>query len=118
MNNQAPLPALSWSDVLWNACRVHVLDQGPLGTTGHTGSDGSSFSDRIARFGTVVGASGENLGYGDFSPIEQVLSLLIDDGVPSRGHRTNLFSPNFTQIGNYIGPHKRYVLEICQAFAF
>ena len=47
------------------ASRDHVLDTGPEGVTGHTGTDGSSPSDRVAKYTTVEGMSGENIAYGD-----------------------------------------------------
>ena len=47
------------------ASRDHVLDTGPDGVTGHTGTDGSSPSDRVGKYVTVEGMSGENIAYGD-----------------------------------------------------
>ena len=37
---------------------------------------------------------------------------LIDDGVPSRGHRTNIMNPDFTHLGVSCGCHKSYG-EMC-----
>jgi hypothetical protein len=37
-----------------------------------------------------------------------VASMLIDDGVPSRGHRQNLLDARFKVIGVAIGPHPSY----------
>jgi len=53
----------------------------------------------------------ENIEFGD-SKNEKgkrvVLGLLVDDGVPSRGHRKNLFNPMFNAVGIATGPHKNY----------
>ncbi len=36
------------------------------------------------------------------------MQLLIDDGVPSRGHRTNIFKNDFKIIGAWGGSHTKY----------
>ena len=40
-----------------------------------------------------------------------VLNLAIDDGVPSRGHRTNIFKEQFFYTGAGTEPHKVYQSE-------
>lgn len=56
------------------ACsRDHVLDSGPTGVTGHTGTDGSSFSDRCSKYVELQGMSGENIAYGKKSAKEVVI---------------------------------------------
>jgi uncharacterized protein YkwD len=35
-----------------------------------------------------------------------ILQLIVDDGVPSRGHRTNCFKPDFALVGICSAPHK------------
>jgi uncharacterized protein YkwD len=74
------------------AARNLCLDQGPLGATGHYGSDGSSPNSRVTRYGQVSGTIGENLSYGVKTALEVVFKLLIDDGVPNRGHRNNMLN--------------------------
>jgi hypothetical protein len=51
---------------------------------------------------------GENLEFGGDTPRESVINLLIDDGVPSRGHRTNLVNPQFLKVGIATGPHTKF----------
>ena len=36
---------------------------------------------------------------------------MIDDNVPDRGHRTNMFNKQFKKMSSYTGPHKVYKLE-------
>ena len=44
----------------------------------------------------------------------------MDDGVPNRGHRENLFNPDFHAVGVFSGPHKDFdtmsTLDFCAAF--
>lgn len=55
---------MTWSKGLECAARDHVKDTGPKGVTGHTGTDGSSMSDRIERYGEWDVTVGENISYG------------------------------------------------------
>lgn len=66
-----------------------------------------SFSQRISRrCGESYGASGQNLGT-DFEvpgrnhALQTVTGLIIDDGVPSRGHRKNIFHDKYKYCGIY-----------------
>lgn len=46
--------------------------------------------------------------YGSANPMKVVIDLIVDDGVPSRGHRTNIFQPRLRVMGGACGPHRRY----------
>ena len=84
------------------------MDTGPGGVTGHTGTDGSQPKDRCERYIKMEGMSGENIDYGQKSAIDVILSLAIDDGVPDRGHRTNIFNKGFKKMACFTGDHKTY----------
>lgn len=64
LRTQKPLNPYAWDDGLTNAARDHADDIGPKGITGHTGSDGSSMTDRIERYGDWMGHIGENISFG------------------------------------------------------
>lgn len=97
-----------YDEALHRAAVDHVRDQGPTGATGHKGTDGSGPSARIKRYAGIQGLSAEVINYGDETPRMTVIQLVIDDGVPDRGHRRNLFDRRFRVAGAAIGPHKDY----------
>lgn len=76
-----------------------------IGLSDHTGSDGSSMSMRLTKHGEWGGKIGENIDFGCKKGRDVVLSLIIDDGVPNRGHRNNLFSPDFLKTGIACAKH-------------
>jgi uncharacterized protein YkwD len=103
-----PVPVLKLSEGLSRAARDHVNDQSQSGKTGHIGRDESKPYERIERYGTWEGLSGENIAYGDESARMIVMQLIIDDGVPDRGHRENIFNPEFSYTGVAVGTHPVY----------
>lgn len=106
--NTSPLPPLTPSRGLTLAARDQVKDQGATGSTGHNGSDGSTMLSRIERYGQWKSMAAENISYGYSDARDIVISLLVDDGVPSRGHRKNLLNDRFSVVGVKTGPHRLY----------
>ena len=100
-----PVPLLSPDIRLTKASRDHMKDQSATGRTGHTGSDGSTAQARIRRHGTWQKAMGENIFYGDPDARSVVLHLVIDDGIPKRGHRKNFLSEHYLLVGVACGTH-------------
>ena len=99
--------ALVWSDELALAADDHCEDMGQNGMTGHTGSNGSTLKDRVARYGTSTGTVSENLIFGQqASGQDYILSLYIDDGMVDRPHRKNLLSTSHTHTGIAHCQHK------------
>jgi hypothetical protein len=105
---------------LSQAARYHQLDQGKSGNTGHTGSDGKSVTDRIEMYGHWSGLIAEDIDYGSADAGKIVISLLIDDGVKSRGHRRNILNSFFECVGIAAGEHSKYkgvcVIDFAQKF--
>jgi uncharacterized protein YkwD len=102
------LKALAPKKGLALAARDQAKDQARTGATGHTGGDRSTVADRMNRYGKWNLSAGENIDYGNGQARRIVISFLVDDGVPSRGHRKNLLDESFHFIGVAVGPHPTY----------
>lgn len=109
---QQPLAPLSVENVrmLQLAAEDHLNDLGPQGAIGHEGSDNSSSAERISRYGQWFGKCGENLWFGreGTSARQMIEDLIVDDGVPSRGHRLGIYDVRFNCVGVRIGSHKTF----------
>jgi len=105
---QEPVPPLVASKGLSKAARDHVRDSGPNGRMGHVGSDDSEPADRVNRYGKWYGRVGENITYGGYSARELIIRLIIDDGIEDRGHRRNIFNPQYRIAGLSFGDHRGY----------
>ncbi|MBC8019295.1 MAG: CAP domain-containing protein [Verrucomicrobia bacterium] len=103
-----PVPPFSWSSGLGAAAAELAEDQRRSGDTGHSGKTSGGMQERIERHGEWMGRIGENIGYGPTEPRDMVMQLIIDDGVPDRGHRKNTFSEAFTTAGVACGSHPRF----------
>lgn len=111
LRNTDPLPLLDYRLGLERAARDHVDDMGTAGQLGHVGTDQSLPRERALRYGSIDDFQGENISY-QYDPLNtaqwHVLMLLIDDGVPDRGHRKALLNPNYRVTGVACGDHAGY----------
>ena len=102
-----PVPPLIASNGLSLAAMTHVKDQSNTGKTGHRGA-GGMIEERVKPFGRWEGAIGENICYGNDSARERLLTWLIDDGFPSRGHRRRLLGTEYQVAGISCGSHPQW----------
>ena len=117
MRKTAPMSVLKPSRTLSLAAQDHARDKGETGREGHTGSNGSTLENRIARYGSWSYTTGENCAYGYDSAESIVVALLLDVGIPDRGHRKNILHPDFRFVGIGIRPHTSYKTNCVQDFA-
>jgi len=99
-----PLPPLELRKGLILGAQDHVNDLVKTGQSGHRGSDGSMLEDRLNRYGSWSVSVGEDIVYRSRKAREDVIALIIDDGVKSRGHRKNIFKSDFHVIGLALSP--------------
>ena len=108
LKNQKSLPGLTTSKGMSKGASDMVRMQETTIQTGHQGRDGSTFAERISRYGTWNGSCSENIDYGNNNARRIVMALIIDDGVKSRGHRKSIFEPGFRKVGVSCGSHRVY----------
>lgn len=116
LRNVEPQAPLALSPGMSRAAADHCADQAS-GGFGHAGRDSSHADKRIARYGTFGGCWGENISYGKSTARDVVLALIIDDGLPARKHRHNIFNPNFNFAGAAFGRHARFGTVCSMDFA-
>lgn len=106
LERQAPLPPLAPGDVLALAARDHAVEQAS-GELGHASPDGAMPGERVRRRGGDIYV-GETIAYGPSDGRSVVRNLIVDDGVPGRGHRALIFSNMYHYAGVGCGDHARY----------
>lgn len=89
-----PAPPLHWDERLERAAQRHARDMARHYHFNHTGTDGSSTTDRVQAAGYHYRLIGENIAYGHPS-----LESVFDDWLKSPGHCRNMMNPAFSEIG-------------------
>lgn len=99
LKTQTRLAPYTLSKGLSAAAGGQITDLLENSALGHYGKDGSDLPARLKKFGSFGALTAENITY--FAPLarEIVVTMIIDDGVKSRGHRKNIFSSGFKQVG-------------------
>ena len=108
---QAPIGRLASDPALLEAARRFAEEQAETGKWGHTSADGRSLTDRIAQDQTRHIHNAETIMYGASTAPEIVMHLIIDDGVPDRGHRDVIFDNRLTLVGTVCRPNPKW--NIC-----
>jgi uncharacterized protein YkwD len=91
----------------YESAKCHAISSGKVGYVGHD------------RQGTCQAKfSGECCDYGNATAAEIVLSLLVDEDVPSLGHRTICLMGELKTIGVSMAPHKTYGINAVLDFGY
>jgi len=86
--NFAAAGSLRWNDALFSAAAVHANDMVTNNFFSHTGSNGSTISDRINAIGYAWASVGENIAAG-----QPTVTRVVDAWMGSDGHCANLMNP-------------------------
>ena len=106
LRSEGPRPKLAWSDALQRAAADHVAAQSRSGSVGHYSNGRDPGARMTARGGGPY--VNEVITYGRRAPVGVIDQLLIDDGVPGRGHRFSLLRGDHRYAGVACGGHPRY----------
>lgn len=87
----APLVA---NDLLFQSAARHSLDMALNHFFSHTGSDGSTFDQRILATGYELWGGAENIGGG-----YHTVAAVFDGWWNSAGHKANMMNPDLTEFG-------------------
>ena len=95
LNKQKPVSVLELSNKLYliTQNQANYLDSTKQLT--HIGPNGETIGNRMKKMSSTVS---ENCAWGSDDVVETLIVLLLDYGVPNKGHRTNLFNPNMTRV--------------------
>lgn len=85
---------------MWLAAEDHVKELDPAGKLGHRDLTGSWPTYRANRYGTWKEALGAAIYYDRDDAREIVITLIIDDGVPSRDDRRHIVRSRFSNCGH------------------
>lgn len=98
MNSMKPVAALQPNRMLYEAALCHARSSGAIGYVGH---------NRVNQQCKKIYA-GECCAYGANGALNVVIQLLVDEGVPSLGHREICLSTAYTSVGVASAPHSQY----------
>lgn len=92
-----PAPPVAWDEDLRRAARIHSADMSENDFRGHTGSDGSSPTDRVRRVTDRFSGAAEILAYGSNSPQNAVNRWLR-----SPGHCRIIMGQHYRYMGAHV----------------
>ena len=101
LQSSPPLSILQPTECIYTAAKKHGQDLLSMGKTDHVGSDGSWPWDRVLRECSNMSDGNENLVGGPDQVRESVIILLIDDGIPTRGHRKTMMRADWKYAACY-----------------
>lgn len=107
LRGTAGLDGLTYSAALEQAARTHAQDMSNRGFFAHTGSDGSTVSQRVSRtgYGWCIAAENIAMGQGDLA---EVMAAWAD----SPRHRANMLSPDVREFAIARAPAQIWVMVL------
>jgi uncharacterized protein YkwD len=96
------LPPLAWNETLARAAQRHANDCQARGWCSHTGSDGSSYKQRIIREGYDPARWSECWAW--YGTAVRAVAMWMDEVPPNDPHRRTILNPDLTEVGVGVVP--------------
>jgi uncharacterized protein YkwD len=109
---RAGLDPLTAVPLLGVSARAHSADMAARHYLDHVSPEGETVADRVARTGYGFQVVGENIAWGQ-RDARQVMTAWMH----SRGHKANILSPHYTEVGVGVAAGKQGALVWTQNFA-
>ena len=109
LETMKPLPLIDPSRLCYASAQCQAYSAGKRGYVGH---DRKERDCKLKRH-----FNGECCDYGHNNPLDIVMSLLIDEKVPSLGHRMICLG-TYKNVGVSIGPHRTYGYNAVLDFSY
>jgi uncharacterized protein YkwD len=110
------LPMLKPNQTLIRLAQAHANDLSKAGNLSHTSTNGTAFEQRIFK-GGIAKCAAENLSLGIPNSVFSLVLLYLDEGIPDLGHRNNLLSPYYVEMGIGLSKTRSNYALIVQDFA-
>jgi hypothetical protein len=110
------LPMLKPNQILIRLAQSHANDLSRSGNLSHSSTNGTAFEQRVFK-GGIAKCAAENLSLGILNPVFSLVLLYLDEGIPDLGHRNNLLSPYYVEMGIGLSKTKNNYSLVVQDFA-
>ncbi len=101
LKRTGPLSTLQPAECIYRAAQKHGQEAVKIGDSDHRGQDGSWPWDRVRRECPNMQDGNENLVGGPDNIRRSMMLLLVDEGIPNRGHRKTLLNPKWRYVACY-----------------
>jgi uncharacterized protein YkwD len=116
LKNAQSTSILVFTDDLHSVAAEFAKDLSKSGKVGHVNSKGQDFGIRSKALMASYSTLAENCQFGYDSALDIVIDLLIDDGIPSLGHRKTILNKEYQFVGVSTNTHKDYAHCSVQVF--
>lgn len=117
LNKAGQLPLILPNKKLLAVAQYHANDLAKhKSSPSHNSTNGQTFQQRMIK-NEINRCAAENISYGPLNTVMSLVLLFIDEGLQDLGHRKNLLSPTYIEMGIGIASYPNNLILVVQDFA-